>query len=104
MQAREGEEASADGADSAHSDRGGVGTSGGGSGEGGGRGGGGDGGGDGGGSDGGGGGGGGGGSGADGGGGGADQRMPQAFEGIFARRVLGDEWFDPSELTHLLVP
>ena len=54
--------------------------------------------------DGGGGGGGGGGSGADGGGGGADQRMPQAFEGIFARRVLGDEWFDPSELTHLLVP
>ena len=33
---------------------------------------------------------------------GADQRMPPAFEGIFAHRVLGDEWFDPSELTHLL--
>ena len=42
---------------------------------------------------------------AEGGGGdgsGADQRMPPAFEGIFAHRVLGDEWFDPSELTHLL--
>ena len=45
---------------------------------------------------------GGGGGGGGGGGSGADQRMPPAFEGIFAHRVLGDEWFDPSELTHLL--
>ena len=48
------------------------------------------------------GGGGGGGGGGDADGSGADQRMPPAFEGIFAHRVLGDEWFDPSELTHLL--
>ena len=101
MQAREGEEASADGADSAHSDRGGVGTSGGGSGGGGGRGGGGDGGGDGGGSDGGGGGGGGGGEGESKGEAceACEEEPPTAAAAasptaIFARKVAADPRFE----------